>query len=256
MNGPVLITGASGGIGRKIATHLAYEGWHVIATGRNEEGLQQTAAAAEGAPGAITVRSLDVTDDSQIECLVRDLDAEGLAPNGLVNNSGVSGPSKPLWEVTPQEWDDTMAVNLRGVFFVCRAVLPGMLERGRGSIVNIGSITGKNPLEHRTPYASSKAALIGLTKTLAHDAGKDGVRVNLVSPGAVWGERLEWVVKSQAEATGRSEADVRTGASAQAALKRFTKPEEVAQTVEFLLSDRASGITGVDVTVAAGYVTN
>src|SRR5919197_310583 len=159
----------------------------------------------------------------------------------LVNNSGIGGPSKPLWDVDPAEWDETIEVNLRGVFLCCRAFLPAMISRGRGSVVNIGSVTGKNPLLHRSPYAASKAALIGLTKTLAADAGPHGVRVNLVSPGAVGGKRLEWVIASRAEALGVNETEVREKLAADSALRRFAEPEEVADAVAFLAGDAAAG---------------
>ncbi|HIW92591.1 MAG TPA: SDR family oxidoreductase [Candidatus Corynebacterium avicola] len=253
MSRTALVTGASGGIGREIAIDLAGNGWTVVIASRNVDGLKET---AERAKGTVHVRSLDQHNESEVEALAAELEESGLTPDALINNSGVAGPSKPLWEIDTDEWDDTVAVNLRGVFLCCKAFLPAMIARGSGSIVNIGSVTGKNPLVNRSPYAASKAALIGLTKTLASDAGPHGVRANLVSPGAVGGERLEWVVKSQAEATGRSPDEIRAEASSSSALKRFADPEEVAKAVRFLASDESSGVTGIDVTVSAGFVMN
>ncbi len=249
-----LVTGASGGIGRAIARQLGREGWHVILASRNLDGLHETERLITDAGGRAESRRLDVSDPDQIARLAAELDAAGLAPTALINNSGVGGPSKPLWEVDPAAWDETIAVNLGGVFHCCRAFVPAMIARGRGSVVTIGSVTGKNPLLHRSPYAASKAALIGLTKTLATDAGPHGVRVNLVSPGAVAGERIEWVIASRAEALGITEDEVRAQLTADSALRRFATPEEVARAVAFLAGDAGSGVTGIDVTVAAGFV--
>jgi NAD(P)-dependent dehydrogenase (short-subunit alcohol dehydrogenase family) len=251
-----LVTGASGGIGRSIARRLGADGWDVVLASRDTDGLTETERLIADAGGRAHVRQLDVVDAAQIAALADDLGAAGLAPTALINNSGIGGPSKPLWEVDPAAWDETVAVNLRGVFLCCRAFLPAMIDRGRGSVVNIGSVTGKNPLLHRSPYAATKAALIGLTKTLAADAGPHGIRVNLVSPGAVSGGRLDWVIASRAEALGVSEEEVREKLTVDSALRRFAAPDEVAEAVAFLAGDASSGVTGVDLTVAAGFVMN
>lgn len=251
-----LVTGASGGIGRSIACRLAADGWQVVLASRNLDGLADTQGLITSAGGTAHVRQLDVSDPGQITQLADDLGGAGLAPSALINNSGVAGPSKPLWEVGPSEWDETIAVNLRGVYLCCRAFLPAMISRGHGSVVNIGSVTGKNPLLHRSPYAASKAALIGLTRTLAADAGPHGVRVNLLSPGAVAGDRLDWVITSRAQALGASNAEVRKELTSGSALQRFAEPAEVAQAVVFLAGEASAGITGIDLTVAAGFVMN
>jgi NAD(P)-dependent dehydrogenase (short-subunit alcohol dehydrogenase family) len=251
-----LVTGASGGIGRAIACRLGADRWHVILASRNVDGLAETERLITSTGGEAEVRQLDVSDAAQIIQLADDLGRADLAPSALINNSGIAGPSKPLWEIDPSEWDETIEVNLRGVYLCCAAFLPAMISRGHGSVINIGSVTGKNPLLHRSPYAASKAALVGLTKTLAADAGPHGVRVNLVSPGAISGERLDWVIASRAEALGVSEEQVREKLAADSALRRFANPEEVADAVAFLAGDAASAITGIDLTVAAGFVMN
>jgi len=251
-----LVTGASGGIGRAIACRLGADGWHVVLASRNVGGLAETERLITSAGGEAEVRRLDVSDAAQIARLADDLGRAGLAPSALINNSGIAGPSKPLWEIDPPEWDETIDVNLRGVYLCCAAFLPAMISRGHGSVINIGSVTGKNPLLHRSAYAASKAALVGLTKTLAADAGPHGIRVNLVSPGAISGERLDWVIASRAEALGISEGQVREKLAADSALRRFANPEEVADAVAFLAGAGASAITGIDLTVAAGFVMN
>jgi len=159
-----------------------------------------------------------------------------------------------MWEIDLAAWRQAFAVNVEGVFLVSKEFLPAMVERGSGSIIIIGSITGKRPLWGRTPYASTKAALIGLTRTLALEAGEHGVRVNLISPGFVAGPRLDWVIKSQAEGRGITEEEVRSEMEGESALNRLTQPEDVARAALFLASDDASGLTGADLNVNSGAV--
>jgi NAD(P)-dependent dehydrogenase (short-subunit alcohol dehydrogenase family) len=136
----------------------------------------------------------------------------------------------------------------------CKAFLPGMLARRSGSVVVIGSVTGKRPLVNRTPYAASKTALIGLVRTLAWEVGSSGVRVNLVSPGGVEGARIDWVLEQQAVSRGITVEQARAEFAGGAALQRLTSPQDVADAVAFLASPRAAAITGEDLNVSAGLV--
>ncbi len=249
-----LVTGAGSGIGREIALRLAEEGADVVLTGRSVEGMDQVASRITAGGGKALVVPMDLRDPGTIDSAAHQaLEAFGRV-DVLVNNSGVGGPTKPLWELTAQEWEDTFAVNVTGTFLCCRAFLPQMIERRSGSIVIIGSITGKRPLVHRTPYAASKTALIGLVRTLAAEVGPLGVRVNLVSPGGVEGERLNWVIEQQAQARGLSVEQARAEFASDAALRKLVSPTDVADVTAFLASARAGSITGEDVNVAAGLV--
>jgi NAD(P)-dependent dehydrogenase (short-subunit alcohol dehydrogenase family) len=174
--------------------------------------------------------------------------------DNLVNNSGIGGPSGRLWEVDPDEWRSTYEVNVFGVFSVTRATLPVMIEQRSGSVVIVGSISGKRPLFGRSAYTSTKTALIGLTRTLAIEAGPHGIRVNLISPGFVAGPRIEWVMKAQAEARGIDVDEVRAEFEGESPLGRLTDPADVAQTVAFLTSEASAGITGADLNVNSGVV--
>jgi NAD(P)-dependent dehydrogenase (short-subunit alcohol dehydrogenase family) len=129
-----------------------------------------------------------------------------------------------------------------------------MVEQGSGSVVVVGSISGKRPLFGRSAYTSTKTALIGLTRTLAAEAGPHGLRVNLVSPGFVAGTRIEWVMKAQAEARGIDVDEVRADLEDESPLGRLTDPHDVATAVAFLTSDGAAGITGADLNVNSGVV--
>jgi NAD(P)-dependent dehydrogenase (short-subunit alcohol dehydrogenase family) len=174
----------------------------------------------------------------------------------LVNNAGIAGPTAVLWEQSQEDWEAVMRVNVTGVFLCCRAFLPGMIDRGSGSVVIIGSSTGKAPLFGRTPYAASKMALVGLVRTLAFEAGPKGVRVNLISPGPVAGERIDGVIAKQGETRGVDPQQIRDGLLATMALRRFVEPGHIAETAVFLSSPAAASITGEDLNVSAGYVTH
>lgn len=249
-----VVTGGGRGIGRAIASELAGEGAAVVVAGRSVPALEETVRHIAARGGTALAVPADVTLAADLEQLAARTAAEFGAVDVLVANSGVAGPSGPLWELDPADWERTMAVNVTGVFLSCRAVLPAMIARGSGAVVVIGSMTGKRPLLHRTPYAASKASLIGLVRTLAAEAGPHGVRVNLVSPGAVEGDRIEWVIREQATARGVGVAEARAAFTGASPLGRLVTPEEVAAAVVWLASDRTAAVTGEDLNVSAGTV--
>ena len=249
-----VVTGAGRGIGRVIALGLAEEGAQVVLAGRSVDALEQTAKLAEDSGREPLVVGTDITRRDEVDALARaTMHAFGRV-DVLVNNSGVGGPSAPLWEVDPADWEATMAVNVTGTYLCCRAFLPAMVARRSGSVVIIGSMTGKRPLVGRTAYAASKMALVGLARTLAAEAGPYGVRVNVVSPGPVEGERIEWVIQRQAEALGVTVEEARARFTEASPLGRLVAPEDVAAATVFLASDRSASITGEDLNVSAGVV--
>ncbi len=249
-----LVTGAGSGIGREIALRLAQEGADVALAGRSLDGMHDVADRIVALGRNALVVALDLRDAGSIDDAAATVLERFGRVDVLVNNSGVGGPSRPLAEVSVEEWEDTFRVNVTGTFLCCRAILPQMIQRGSGSIVVIGSITGKRPLVNRAPYAASKAALIGLVRTLAAEVGPDGVRVNLVSPGGVEGQRLDWVLENQAKARGLTVEQVREEFAGGSALRRLVSPGDVADVTAFLASPMAAAVTGEDVNVAAGLV--
>jgi len=250
----VVVTGASQGIGRQIASECAAEGANVVLAARSLANLADTAELLRGHGQRYLIHQTDVTDASSVAALADAVTTEFGHVDVLVNNSGITGPSAPLWELPFDEWQQTLAVNVNGVFLCCRALMPAMIERGRGVVINIGSITGKRPMLSRSAYATSKSALIGLTRTLAEEAGPHGVRVNLISPGIVEGERIDRVLVMQAEAQGRTEQQIREQFEAASPLGRFVDASDIARAVVFLASDDASAITGADLNVTSGLV--
>lgn len=247
-----VVTGAGRGIGRVIALAFAEAGYDLALAARNRPPLEETARLAVGSGAETLVTCADVAERGQVEEMAERVRERFGRVDALVNNSGIAGPSAPLWEVDAVAWDETFAVNVRGVFLVTRSLIPMMLERGSGSVIVIGSISGKRPLAGRSPYAASKLALVGLVRTLALEAGPHGVRVNLISPGFVSGPRIEWVIRAQAKERGMSLEEMRAEFDAASPLGRFTEPQDVAQGCVFLASDAASAITGIDLNVNAG----
>jgi len=247
-----IVTGASQGIGRVIAVEFAKRGDVVVLAARNLDRLKETSSMVEAAGGQPMVVETDVTSETSVGEMVEAVTSEHSGIGVLVNNSGVGGPSGKLWEVDPKEWRSTFEVNVFGVFLATRAVMPVMIREQTGSVIIIGSVSGKRPLLGRSAYTSTKTALIGLTRTLAVEAGPHGIRVNLISPGFVAGPRIEWVMKAQAEARGIDVDDVRGEFESKAALGRLTEPVDVARTAVFLTSEGAYGITGADIDVNSG----
>lgn len=250
----VVVTGAGQGLGREIALAFAAHGAAVALVARSGDKLDAVAAEIRGRGGVAVPLPTDIGDEKAVAALRDDVVSELGRVDVLVNNSGVAGPTAALWEQSLEEWEQTLRTNLTGTFLCCRAFLPGMIQQGHGNVVVIGSMTGKRPLYGRTPYAASKTALIGLVRTLAWETGPAGIRVNLISPGAIAGPRLDGVLELQAQKRGIPVEDVRREMSSVSPLGRFVTAGEVAAAALYLASDGAAAVTGEDLNVSAGAV--
>jgi NAD(P)-dependent dehydrogenase (short-subunit alcohol dehydrogenase family) len=249
-----VVTGAGQGIGAAIAKGLAAEGAYVVLNGRREETLEAVCSAIRADGGSAVYRVGDVTDLAHLEGLMALAAASSGRLEILVNNAGIAGPTAPLVDVRPEEWNETIAVNLTGVFLSCKAALPYLKLADHGKIVNIGSVTGKQPLPNRSPYAAAKLGVVGLTRTLAHEVGTSGISVNLISPWLVEGDRLGDVIISMSKERGVTPEELRTEMTDGTAFKRTVPEADVVAMVLFLCSDAANSLTGQDINVAAGAV--
>lgn len=183
-----LVTGGGRGIGAAIARRLAGLGALVVICGRSQAPLDQVSADIRKAGGQCEPLRCDVTNLAQVESLARRvLDTFGRI-DILVNNAGIGGPDVPLHELPPRDWDAVFHTNLRGVYYCMRAFVPAMIAAGRGHIVNISSIAGRNPLPRGAAYAASKWALNGLSYSAAEELRRHNIRVSVVSPGSVRSE--------------------------------------------------------------------
>jgi NAD(P)-dependent dehydrogenase (short-subunit alcohol dehydrogenase family) len=249
-----IVTGGGRGLGFDIAKALYTAGARVAVCSRYQDVV--TAAARSLDPSGVSVMPVvcDIRDEHAVTGMVEAVANEFGGIDTLVNNSGIAGPTSAVWESSLKEWQDTLATNVTGVFLCCRAVLPVMIKQGSGSIVTVGSVSGKRPNAGRAAYAASKTALIGLTRTLALEAGAYGIRVNLVTPGAIDSPRFQQVIDQLAENRGVPREEVLKEAVAGSPLGRLVKPQDVAELVTFLVGDGAASITGEDINVSAGLV--
>ena len=249
-----IVTGGGRGIGRAIAKVMAREGAAVTLAARSLDQLRATAEEIQGGGGRCLVVETDVTSEDSVNRMAKET-LEGFGTiDILVNNSGIAGPTALCEETTIDDWNQTFAVNVIGPFLCCKAVLPVMKAKRWGRVINISSMSGKRPLVRRTPYTSSKMAVMGFTRTLAHEVGEFGITVNSVCPGATSGERIDNVIRNIAEGEGRSEAEVRADFTGPSALKSLVDPEDTAEMTAFLASDRAAHMTAQDINVTAGLV--
>jgi len=236
----VMVTAAAGGIGRAIAEAFASAGARVHVCDVDLTGLDDLIRANP----SIGTSVADVSDPEQVAGFFEEaLESLG-GLDVLVNNAGIAGPTAPVEEVTPEDWTRTMAVNIDGQFYCTRLAVPHLKAAGGGAIVNIASTAGVLGYPLRAPYAASKWAVVGLTKTLAMELGEAGVRVNAICPGPVLGERMAKVAAAEAEAKGVSEEEVRAGYVKQVSMQRFIEPKEIAEMVLFLSGPSGRSISG------------
>jgi NAD(P)-dependent dehydrogenase (short-subunit alcohol dehydrogenase family) len=242
-----IVTGGGTGIGRAIATLFAAEGCTVIIAGPT--GPMDEVAARIGATAVET----DVAREEDVKRLFGLCADRHGRLDVLVNNAGITGPVANAADMRIEDWDETMAINVRGVLLCTKYAIPLMLKAGGGSIVNMSSLTGLHGYPMRSAYAASKFAVIGITESVAHEVGRSGIRVNALCPGAVHGDLMDRVVARRVAAEGRpADEIIKTAYEDVAALRKWVEPEEVAKTALFLATDAASAITGDRIKVDAG----
>ena len=240
-------------MGRDFAFAFTREGARVAVAGTSEAAIRSTAEDLRAAGHDALAIVCDVSDEAAVEQMVAATLKEFGRVDVLVNNAGAIGPTALATEVTRKDWDHTLAVNLTGAFLCAKAVLPQMIERRQGKIINISSVAGHIGYPMRSPYAASKWGMIGLSQTLAAEWGAYNIQVNTISPGPVRGDRIEQVIHRRAEQSGRSIEEVTKEYTSKLALGRWVEPEHVAATAVFLASSESDSITGQVIQVSCGY---
>ncbi|MFZ5916458.1 MAG: SDR family NAD(P)-dependent oxidoreductase [Chloroflexota bacterium] len=247
-----IVTGAGMGIGRATARLFAAEGAGVVVVDYDPQGGQETAALIRADGGEAIFAQADVSDPDAVQAMVRAaIDRYGRI-DVLHNNAGIDLPQATnVVETGIEDWDRTLAVNLKGVFLCCKAVIPEMVAQGGGVIVNTASVAGLAPMPQEAAYGASKAGLLLLTRQMARDYARRNIRVNSVSPGPMekpTRHRLAYLQEHPAAFERRQTFAQRMP------LGRMCRPEDIARAALFLASDEASMITGADLVVDGGFL--
>lgn len=235
-----IVTGASRGIGRAIATRLAADGKLVVLTSRTVEALEEVRQHIESSGGQAEVRACDVGDGDALTALIEEVASTHGRLDILVNNAGITRDGLIL-RMSDQDFDEVLRVNLRSAFIACRAAARPMMRSRFGRIINIGSVTGLMGNAGQANYAAAKAGLVGLTKSIAKELGSKGVTANLVAPGFV-----------DTDMTVNLPQQLKDEACKMIAARRFGTAEEIAHAVSFVASDLASYVTGQVIVVDGG----
>jgi 3-oxoacyl-[acyl-carrier protein] reductase len=236
-----VVTGAGGTIGSAISERLLRDGRRVVLGDLRPEAARAVAARIDPAGADTHVVEVDMTSEPSVRGMVEAALAWGGSLDILINNAGVGEPLNPIWKMPLADWDRTLAVDLTGVFYACRAALPAMIERRWGRVVNISSIAGKEGKHNPVAYASAKAGLIGLTKAVAFDVAEHGILVNAVTPGSIWSDNWAKLGEEQLEAYRKRHP-----------VGRFGRAEEVAAMVAWLSSEECSFSTGAVFDISGG----
>jgi 2-dehydro-3-deoxy-L-rhamnonate dehydrogenase (NAD+) len=239
-----VVTGGARGIGLAIVRRLAEAGARPFIADVDEANARRVAAEVVGPGGVVEAVGCDVADAASVRAMVaRVLERAGQI-DILVNNAGIVGHAAPISEQGDEDWDRMLAIDLTGVFYCCRAVVPHMLARGGGRIINIASIAGKEGNPNMVPYSAAKAGVIGLTKALAKEVARQGVLVNAIAPALIQTGMVDELTPEQVRyLTDRIP------------LGRLGRAEEVAALVHWLASDDASFSTGAVFDLSGGRAT-
>lgn len=250
-----VVTGSGRGIGRAMARRFAAEGAAVVVASRTATEVEGVAAEIEKHGGRAAGLVADVSREADCARIVSAARERFGGVHILVNNAGFYGPVKPIEEITPQEWDEVVAVHLRAAFLLTRLVLPEMYVRRSGAILNISSISAKAAFTWGSPYAAAKAGMLGLTRVVAAEAARKGVRVNALCPGPVTETRMSKDLgRVLAERMGVTPEKQLAGFLEGILQGRAQTADEVAAAALFLVSSQASAITGQALNVDGGMV--
>ena len=249
-----IITGGGAGIGKAISLAFAREGAAVVAAARTLSRLEETVKEIKSMGGRAKAIQTNISDHEQVKQMVAQTISEFGQIDILVNNAARGTYNNAdVGDMSLDEWYDSLAINLTGAMFCAKEVLKHMIPRRSGSIINVSSVAGLSGVPRESPYAASKWGLIGLSETLAIEAGKHNIRVNCISPGATRTQEFEDWVKTAAKEAGISYEAVMTKLTDNNALKRIAEPEDIAACIVFLASDDSRAISGSNLVASCGF---
>jgi len=241
----VLISGGASGIGRRTAERFLEQGDQVHICDVSRDLVEDFLTANPDASGTIA----DIGKREDVDRLFTDLQASRGSLDILVNNAGIAGPSAPVDQHNEDGWDDCIRINLSGTFYMTKRAVPMLRKSAKGSITNVLSTAALHGYPLRSAYAASKWGMMGLMKTWAMELGPEGIRVNAVCPTSVEGDRIDAVIKRDAQQRGLPADQVREVYLRQTSMRTFVSPDDVADVVLFLASDAARKISGQSISV-------
>ncbi len=247
-----IVTGASKGIGRVMSELFAREGAHVVCAARSASLVEDAAASIVRAGGHAIAVAADAGTEDGARAIVDAAVKRFGKLDTLVNNAGDGGPTKAIQDYSLDDWFYTVNSCLTSSYLCSRFAVPAMIAAGRGAIVNIASMAGRRGLAYRVGYCSAKAGQMGLTYGLALELGRHNITVNAIAPGAVAGDRIDRVIKGQAEVRGVDVERMRQNFVERAPLRRMSTADDISSLAAFLCSDLARNISGQCIPVTAG----
>lgn len=244
-----IVTGGSFGIGKSACEILAKEGGKVIITDIQDEDGSKVADEIKDAGNSAEYMHLDVSDEDEVKKVFSEIKDKYGSIDVLVNNAGIAGPDKPTHELSREEWDKVMAVNVNGVFYCTKYGVQAMKESGGGSIINLSSIYGIISSKDIPPYHASKGAVRLMTKTDALFYAPDNIRVNSVHPGFIWTPLVEDLAKR----SGIGVEEFRKKLDKRHPIGHVGEPEDIAWGILYLASDESKFVTGSELVIDGGY---
>ncbi len=243
----IIISASADGLGWCIATFLIDQGHTVYLSDINQQKIDEIHKHPLFNK-RIFIENVDAGNPESVKSYFKTLSQKVTSIDALINNVGIAGPTGPMEDLTIEDWKQTIDINLNSHFYFTKFAVPLLKKKG-GSIINLSSTAGLFGFPLRTPYAASKWAIIGITKSLAMELGEFNIRVNAICPGSVSGDRINRVIEAKARSIGSSEKEVTEDFEAMVSLKTFVDKEDIANMATFLISNVASKISGQIMTV-------
>ena len=236
----VVVTAGGSGIGLNVAKNFANEGAQVYVCDIDKDAIMTLHKTHPGISGF----KADISNYNEVVDFFNFVKSKTKVIDILINNAGIAGPTEQIENILVEDWDKTIAVNLNGMFYSTKFVIPCMKINSTGSIINISSSAAFSGYPYRSPYTASKWAVIGLTKTMAMELGPFNIRVNAICPGSVDGSRINRVIEKEADKRNVPPSKIRKDYESHVSLKSFVKAEDITNTILFLCSDEGKMISG------------